>query len=150
MANAHFRAGVVAVVTNSAGQLLVFERADVPGAWQLPQGGVDIGEDPRGTVWRELREETGLDERHVDLVDEYPAWVAYEFPPEIRNGKRLGQAQRWFTFRAKDDEITPVPDEVEFVAWRWVDRDWLIDHVVDFRRQSYRTVLGAPVAQSET
>lgn len=146
MASANFRAGVVTVVTNSAGQLLAFERSDVPGAWQLPQGGIDVGEDPQTTAWRELQEETGLDARHVELVAEHPVWVAYELPPEARrDGKRLGQVQRWFTFRVKDDDVVPVPDSIEFVAWRWVDRDWLLDHVVDFRREAYGAVLGAAV-----
>ncbi len=143
MASANFRAGVVAVVTNSAGEVLVFERADVAGAWQLPQGGIDIGEDPVATAWRELYEETGLDDRDVELIAEHPAWVPYEFPPEVRrDGKRLGQVQRWFTFRVKRDDVEPTPDDVEFVAWRWVDRAWLIDHVVDFRRDAYHAVLG--------
>jgi putative (di)nucleoside polyphosphate hydrolase len=144
MASANFRAGVVAVVTNAAGELLVFERRDVRGAWQLPQGGIDVGEDPRQAVWRELGEETGLDERHVELIAEFPSWVVYEFPEHVRrDGKRLGQAQRWFTFRALHDGIEPQPDDVEFVAWRWVDPAWLLDHVVEFRRHAYRTVLGA-------
>jgi putative (di)nucleoside polyphosphate hydrolase len=142
MATANFRAGVVAVVTNSRGELLAFERSDVPGAWQLPQGGIDVGEAPLDTAWRELQEETGLDARHVDLVAEFPTWVAYELPERVRrDGRRLGQVQRWFTFRVKDDAVEPTPDEIEFVAWRWVDAAWLVDHVVDFRREAYRTAL---------
>mgnify|MGYP003444300773 CR=1 FL=1 len=128
MASSNFRAGVVAVVTNSRGQLLAFERSDVPDAWQLPQG--------------ELEEETGLGPDQVDLVDEYPDWVVYEFPESIRSaGKRLGQAQRWYLFRVRSDDVTPTPDGVEFVAWKWVDPTWLLDHVVEFRLASYRTVI---------
>jgi putative (di)nucleoside polyphosphate hydrolase len=144
MASANFRAGVVAVVTNAAGEIMVFERVDVRGAWQLPQGGIDIGETPVEAAWRELGEETGLGVDDVDLVGEHPAWVTYEFPEHVRrNGKRLGQAQRWFTFRAHHDDLRPAPDGVEFVDWKWVDRDWLVDHVVEFRRDAYRTVLHA-------
>jgi putative (di)nucleoside polyphosphate hydrolase len=142
MPSANFRAGVVAVVTNSADQVLAFERVDVPDAWQLPQGGIDVGESPVAAAWRELAEETGLGPDDVEMVGEHPTWTVYEFPDHVRSeGKRLGQAQRWFTFRVVDDDVTPVPDEIEFVAWRWVDRRWLVDHVVAFRRDSYRQVL---------
>jgi putative (di)nucleoside polyphosphate hydrolase len=66
----------------------------------------------------------------------------YEFPEHVRSeGKRLGQAQRWFFFRALSDEVVPTPDGVEFVAWRWVERAWLVEHVVGFRRPAYRSVL---------
>ena len=144
MATSNFRAGVVAAVLNSRGEVLVFERSDVPDAWQLPQGGIDLGETPRDAAWRELGEETGLGETDVELVREHPDWVVYEFPEEIRSaGKRLGQAQRWFFFRARSDDVCPRPDGVEFVAWRWAEPAWLMEHVVEFRRQAYRTALAS-------
>ena len=142
MANANFRAGVVAVVANSRDEVLAFERSDVPGAWQLPQGGIDVGEAPFEAAWRELGEETGLGSGDVELIGEHPTWMAYEFPDHVRSeGKRLGQVQRWYFFRALSDDVIPSPDRVEFVAWRWVDRDWLVEHVVSFRREVYRAVL---------
>jgi putative (di)nucleoside polyphosphate hydrolase len=142
MASWNFRAGVVAVVTDSAGRLLVFERSDVPGSWQLPQGGVDLGESPLEAAWRELLEETGLGPDDVELVAEHPDWVVYEFPEEVRGaGKRLGQAQRWYLFQVRDDGIAPTPDDVEFVAWKWAEPAWLLDHVVAFRRPAYQAVL---------
>ena len=114
MPSAKFRAGVVAVVSNSRGELLAFERSDVPGAWQLPQGGIDVGESPQDAAWRELGEETGLSSREVELVGEHPSWVAYEFPDHVRSeGRRLGQVQRWYFFRVVDDEVTPTPDEID-------------------------------------
>ena len=142
MASANFRAGVVAVVTNSRDQLLAFERSDIPGAWQLPQGGIDVDEQPLEAAWRELGEETGLGSSDVELRGEYPDWTVYEFPDHVRaEGKRFGQVQRWYFFRVLDDDVTPTPDHVEFVDWRWVERAWLVEHVVGFRRGVYRTVL---------
>lgn len=144
MANRHFRAGVVAVVERSDGAVLAFERADAPGCWQLPQGGMEVGEDPIDTVWRELSEETGLTVAEVTLVAEHPAWVAYEWPREVSAGRKgIGQVQRWFTFTIDDDATEPRPDGQEFTAWQWVRRDWLVDHVIAFRRPAYRSVLGA-------
>jgi putative (di)nucleoside polyphosphate hydrolase len=142
MASSNFRAGVVAVVTNSQGEVLAFERSDVPGAWQLPQGGIDVGEEPGDAAWRELGEETGLGPDEVDLLGEHPDWVVYEFPDQIRSaGKRLGQAQRWYLFRVRSDDVIPTPDEVEFVAWKWVEPAWLLEHVVEFRLAAYRAVI---------
>ncbi len=138
MASANFRAGVVAVVDDGAGHVLAFERSDVPGAWQLPQGGIDADEDVETAAWRELGEETGLGPDDVELTGRHPDWLVYEFPPHVRDGKRLGQAQRWFYFRTRTPSVEPRPDGVEFVAWRWVDAEWLVDHVVEFRTDVYR------------
>jgi putative (di)nucleoside polyphosphate hydrolase len=141
MASAHFRANVVAVVTNEKGRLLAFERSDFAGQWQLPQGGVDVGETPVEAAWRELHEETGLSKDDVDLVDEFPEWTVYEWPSGVRKNGRMGQAQRWFTFKVRDDAVEPKPDGVEFVAWKWAKPQWLVEQVVEFRRPSYERVL---------
>lgn len=133
----------MAVVERSDGLVLAFERADAPGSWQLPQGGIEPGEEPRDTVWRELKEETGLTDADVSLAAEYPEWVPYEWPAEVTVGRKgIGQIQRWFTFTAQTDDITPTPDGSEFTNWKWVDRAWLIDHVIGFRSPAYRRVLG--------
>ena len=147
----HFRAGVVAIVTNSKSQILAFERSDVADQWQLPQGGIEPGETPEEAAWRELGEETGLGTAEVDLIDEFSEWTIYELPSGVRNkGKRLGQAQRWFTFRACSDDVVPTPDGIEFVAWKWVESEWLIGQIVDFRRVSYERVLGAMSLENTT
>jgi putative (di)nucleoside polyphosphate hydrolase len=143
----HFRAGVVIVVRHPDGQrVLAFERADASGSWQLPQGGLDSGEEPIDGAWRELFEETGLGPNEVTARAEFPDWIAYEWPPEImrehgRDGKRRGQIQKWFLFDAGDADLEPEPDGEEFVAWRWVEPAWLIAHVPEWRREPYRRVL---------
>lgn len=142
MANPHFRAGVVAVVRRDDGQVLAFERTDFSGEWQLPQGGIERGETPEEAAWRELAEETGLDRRHVEMVDEYDDWTVYEWPTSMRRGARLGQAHRWFFFRPLDGALEPMPDGAEFSGWRWMTTATLIDKVVEFRKRPYRQVLG--------
>ena len=149
MASVFFRAGVVAVVRHpDLRRVMAFERNDARGSWQLPQGGMDVGEDPLSAVWRELGEETGLGPAHVEVLAEYPDWVAYEWPDEVRASKpnrrdRLGQVQRWFLFQAAHESIEPTPDGREFVAWQWVEPEWLVGHVPDWRRDAYQRVLGS-------
>jgi len=149
MAKPTFRAGVIIVVRRADGLVLAFERADTPGSWQLPQGGIDDGETPRHAAWRELQEETGLGPEHVRLVDEHPYWTVYEWPSEVAVNKppakvadRLGQAHKWYFFEPLEDDVHPVPDGVEFVAWKWMKPADLIDQVVYFRRPGYEQVLG--------
>jgi putative (di)nucleoside polyphosphate hydrolase len=137
-----FRAGVGLVIRHRHDDLvLAFERVDAPGQWQLPQGGIHLDEEPGPAAWRELHEETGLNGRHVALAGEHPRWTVYEWPPEVRDGARRGQAQRWFFFDALEVDLEPQPDGREFGAWRWVSPSWLVEHVVAFRRDVYAEVL---------
>jgi putative (di)nucleoside polyphosphate hydrolase len=145
MPKPHFRAGVITAVRRSDGQLMAFERADLTGEWQLPQGGIETGETAEQAAWRELREETGLGRRDVTLVDQHATWTVYEWPTEMRTSPRLGQVHRWFFFDAVNDSITPQPDGSEFIDWRWMPADELIDRVVEFRKEPYRQVLGRVV-----
>jgi putative (di)nucleoside polyphosphate hydrolase len=139
---------VVVVVRHIDGrQVLAFERADSPGSWQLPQGGLEVGESPEEAAWRELGEETGLGAEQVVARAEYPDWVAYEWPDGVREAKgggcnRIGQAQKWFLFDALSAEIEPIPDGREFAAWRWAEPAWLIGQVPGWRRDAYARVLG--------
>ncbi len=142
MASAHFRAGVIAVVRRDDGQVLAFERSDLTGEWQLPQGGIQRGESPEEAAWRELEEETGLGPDQVRLVEEHDGWTVYQWPKPMRRGERLGQVHRWFFFEPLDDEIRPEPDGTEFRGWQWMSTSSLIERVVEFRKEPYRQVLG--------
>lgn len=142
MTKPYLRAGVVAAVRCGDGRLLAFERSDLSGEWQLPQGGIEAGETPEQAAWRELAEETGLGPADVTLVEEYAGWTGYLWPEEMRRGGRLGQAHRWFFFEPIVEPIEPTPDGTEFTNWRWMEPGTLIELVVDFRKQPYRQVLG--------
>jgi putative (di)nucleoside polyphosphate hydrolase len=142
MAKPHFRAGVVTVVRREDGKVLAFERSDRAGQWQLPQGGIESGESPHAAAWRELAEETGLDQRHVRLVGEHEDWTVYAWPDSMRPADRLGQVHRWFFFEWCGADVDPKPDGREFRDWRWMETSVLIEQVVDFRQGPYRSVLG--------
>ena len=133
MPSQSFRAGVVIVVRHpDLRQVLAFGAPTSPDSWQLPQGGLDVGEEPVEGAWRELFEETGLDERHVVARAEYPEWVVYEWPPEIAASRRAtAAAARTAAGSARCSggscstrstaTSSPRPDGSEFVAWQWVE-----------------------------
>ncbi|MEY4360941.1 MAG: hypothetical protein RL391_247 [Actinomycetota bacterium] len=149
MASVTFRAGVAIIIRRGDGHVLAFERRDAPGSWQLPQGGIDAGEDAVTAAWRELSEETGLGSHDVRLVAESPDWITYEWPAEVQAQQKpgrshIGQTQKWFLFGVSDDHdghahgLTPVPDGREFSAWRWMSPHDLVDGVIEWRRPAYQ------------
>lgn len=140
----HFRAGVILVIRRGDGQVLAFERVDVPGAWQLPQGGIDNDESPEQAAWRELSEETGLRSDMVRCTGSSSTWTVYELPVEHQRPGRLGQAHLWFYFDVVDDLVEPTPDGVEFSAWTWMTAEDLIEVVAPFRRPGYEEMLRGP------
>jgi putative (di)nucleoside polyphosphate hydrolase len=138
----YFRAGVGAVIANASGQVLACERADVPGSWQFPQGGLKTNESPAQAVLREVREETGIRKRDLELLDTYPHPLAYELPPEAWSAKTgRGQALYWFLFRVRDPEVSIDLEKArEFCAWRWMRFDQLTRLSDDFRRPAYQQI----------
>ena len=141
-------AGVMLV--NSANQVFVGQRIDTTlEAWQMPQGGIDPGEDALAAAVRELGEETGVAPKQVELIAEAPNEFFYDLPPDlvgqVWKGKWRGQRQRWFLFRflGADSDIDIATAHPEFRAWRWSDPADLPAMIVPFKRALYEDVLAA-------
>ena len=143
-----YRPNVGAVLFNAAGLILVARRADMPnaegdaGGWQLPQGGMDEGEDPAVAVFRELEEEIGT--ARAEIIAEHPEWLNYDLPPELLGksfgGKYRGQTQKWFALRflGEDSDIRlDLDPHPEFDAWRWARLAKLPAMAVPFKRAIY-------------
>jgi putative (di)nucleoside polyphosphate hydrolase len=135
----YFRAGVGAVIARPNGHVLVLERSSLQGAWQFPQGGLDDGEEPAETVYREIQEETGLQREHLALLQQFPDPLTYELPPDKRSPKTgRGQTQYWFFLELiAPDTAIQLPHVGEFRAWKWADFDDAVASAVDFRRRVY-------------
>ncbi len=144
-----YRRNVGAALFDLTGRVLVARRADRPDAeaWQLPQGGIDPGEEPRAAVLRELAEELGTD--RFRIIGEHPEWLSYDLPAELVGvafrGRYRGQIQRWFALRffGEDDDIhlDRDPHHPEFDAWRWVALAELPALAVGFKRTIYETLV---------
>lgn len=134
-----YRPCVVAVIRRADGLLLAGERADQPGAWQLPQGGIDAGETPIIAVMRELHEEIGSDQ--LTIVSHHTEWIRYQFPPEFANGrmaKFAGQEQQWFLLEFKPGEGPHLElSEGEFGALKWVSPEDLLSGIVSWKKEAY-------------
>lgn len=138
----YFRAGVGALISDGRDRVLAFERAALPGAWQLPQGGIHAGEEPDQALWREVGEETGLTSAELSVLGRYPELLAYELPPEARSPKTgRGQVQYWYLLRCADPEGIVVRLGVEFKAWQWASLAWVIERTAAFRRPVYEKLL---------
>ena len=141
--NLPLRIGVGIVVLNKDNKVFVARRIDNPkDFWQMPQGGVDKGEDFLSAAYRELDEETNI--KNVELIKELEGEISYELPKHllgvIWKGQYRGQKQKWFVMRflGNDKEINLKTDKPEFLEWKWVELDMITELVVDFKLNVYK------------
>ena len=145
LSNLPLRSGVGIVVLNKENKVFVAKRIDNPkNFWQMPQGGVDEGEDFLKAAYRELKEETSI--KNVELIKELDGTITYELPDRllglIWKGRYRGQKQKWFLMRftGVDNEINIKTKHPEFLEWKWVELDKITDLVVDFKLHVYKEV----------
>ena len=141
--NLPLRSGVGIVVLNQENKIFVAKRIDNPkNFWQMPQGGIDEGEDFLSAAYRELKEETNITK--VELIKELDGFTTYELPDHllgiIWKGKFKGQKQKWFIvkFLGNDSEININTKKPEFFEWKWIDVGQLTDVVVHFKLEVYK------------
>jgi putative (di)nucleoside polyphosphate hydrolase len=138
------------MLANMQGKIFVGQRMDRlegTGAWQMPQGGIDKGEDPRTAGLRELAEETAV--TSAEIIAESSHWYNYDLPEHLIGkswtGKYRGQTQKWLALRFTGDDteidLAPLGHKQEFDQWRWARMDELIELIVPFKRQVYEQVI---------
>ena len=144
--NLPLRSGVGIVVLNKDNKVFVAKRIDNPkDFWQMPQGGVDEGEDFLSAAYRELEEETNI--KNVKLIKELDGMTTYELPKNllgiIWKGKYRGQKQKWFItkFTGTDDEINIKTSNPEFMEWKWENLENLPKIIVDFKKNLYEELI---------
>ena len=140
-----YRRNVGVMVLNTDGHVWVGQRKDrYKDAWQMPQGGIDKGEDPKAAALRELEEETGITPDLVELIAETDGWLPYELPhdliPQLWKGRYRGQEQKYYLLRfiGTDAQINIETEEPEFSAWKWMPPADLPGAIVPFKRDVYR------------
>lgn len=138
-----YRDGVGVMLLNKDGLVFVAKRIDmVSEAWQMPQGGIDPGEDARTACLRELMEEIGTDKARI--IAEREEWVFYDLPesliPKVWGGRFRGQRQKWFVLRFEgvDSDINIHTEHPEFSEWKWIPMHQLPDVIVPFKRELYQ------------
>ena len=143
-----YRPCVGIMLVNMHGKVFVGQRLDnMVEAWQMPQGGIDQGEEAREAALRELHEETGIIADHVKIIATTKDEHFYDLPPELVGqlwgGQYRGQRQIWFLarFLGQDEHIDIQTEHPEFREWRWTDPETLPELIVPFKRKLYRDIL---------
>lgn len=144
--NLPYRLGVGMMILNQKGQIFVGKRIDAKtDAWQMPQGGIDLGETPSRAALREMIEEIGSNDGYI--VAESKNWYSYDLPkfliPKLWNGSYKGQKQKWFLiqFTGTDSDININTSDPEFSEWQWVDMENLVDIIIPFKKKLYIAVI---------
>lgn len=139
-ARTEYRLCVVGVFTNDRGEVLVGQRSDVKGAWQLPQGGVDPGESNLGAIFREMNEELGTNE--FDVVRIASRQVRYQFPAEVVSGaaaRYAGQTLQWWLLKFKSGAGPQLEKaDGEFSSFAWITPKKVVDGIVEWKKQAYK------------
>ncbi len=143
-----YRPGVGMMLFNREGRVFVAKRIDtVSEAWQMPQGGVDTGEDTRTAALRELWEETGIPQDAVTIIGESSSWLRYDLPdhlvPKLWGGRYRGQEQKWYALMLNGPEslINIETEHPEFCEWKWVEPRELPSLIVPFKRDMYQALV---------
>ena len=145
-----YRPAVGVMLLNHEGRVFVGQRIDsTQEAWQMPQGGIDDGEDAEAAALRELGEETGIEARYIRIVARHPEELLYDLPPElvgrVWKGRYRGQRQTWFLarFTGEDSDVNIATEHPEFSAWRWIVPEDLPRLIVPFKKALYEQVVKA-------
>ena len=143
-----YRSGVGIMLINQKKQIFVGKRIDNKSdAWQMPQGGLDAAEEEDAAMFRELKEETGIDDFSIKVLKKSGSYYYYNLPYNLQKkfwgGRYIGQKQRWYfaQFYGDDNQINLVTHKPEFSSWQWVDKEELIDLIVNFKRELYQQIL---------
>jgi putative (di)nucleoside polyphosphate hydrolase len=143
-----YRPCVGITLINGKGEIFAGQRLDATvAAWQMPQGGIDAGENARDAAYRELWEETGVTADKVAFLSKSADWVTYDLPPELLGkvwgGAYRGQKQKWFLFRftGNDADIRIDSEHPEFARWRWIGAAEMVASIVPFKRAVYEAVV---------
>ncbi|KAJ0038829.1 hypothetical protein Pint_22268 [Pistacia integerrima] len=141
-----YRPHVGVCLINSDTQVFVASRLNVPGAWQMPQGAIEDGEEPKSAALRELQEETGV--VSAEIIAEVPNWLTYDFPPAVKakvnrlwGGEWHGQAQKWFVFLILLLCLFLETQTQNLQEWKWASPDEVIEQAVDYKRPTYEEVI---------
>jgi len=137
-----YRPCVGIMLVNERGKVFVAKRIDtMVEAWQMPQGGIDEGEDSRAAAFREMEEEIGT--RNAEIIKEHDDWLHYDLPDhligKVWKGKYRGQRMKWYLMRylGQDSDIDLETHQPEFSTWKWLDLDALPNTIVEFKRPLY-------------
>ena len=142
-----YRKNVGMVLINTMGYIFAGKRIDNnTDAWQMPQGGIDEGETPEEAAFRELSEETGINQSKARLIGATAGWLSYDIPveliPKLWDGQYRGQEQKWFAFEflGKDSDINITTKDPEFSEWAWKSKKDLLSSIVPFKIEVYQKV----------